>query len=176
MEIHSPINITVAGDLNIILDPKEKRGGFRGKDPLQEVVDSLIQSRDLLDFKPKKGRFTWTNNRMGLARIYARLDMFLVQISLLDGNVIISTKKIAKLSSDHHPISLLLEEEENLGPIPFRFNPLWIEKEGFCETVSQAWSQFIEGSPSFVWEQKLNRTKFALKNWIKTPPTNPVRS
>ena len=33
MEIHSPINITVAGDINIILDPKEKRGGARGKDP-----------------------------------------------------------------------------------------------------------------------------------------------
>ena len=92
MEIHSPINITVAGDLNIILDPKEKRGGFRGKDPLQEVVDSLIQARDLLDFKPKKGRFTWTNNRVGDAIIYARLDIFLVQSSLLDGNVLISTE------------------------------------------------------------------------------------
>ena len=34
MEVHSPTNITVASDLNIILDPKEKRGGNRGKDPL----------------------------------------------------------------------------------------------------------------------------------------------
>ena len=58
MEVHSPTNITVAGDLNIILDPKGKHGGNRGKDPLQEVVDSLIQSRYLIHFKPKKGRFT----------------------------------------------------------------------------------------------------------------------
>ena len=58
MESHSPLNITIVGDLNIILDPKEKRGGVRGKDPFQEVVDSMIQARDLLDFKPKKGRFT----------------------------------------------------------------------------------------------------------------------
>ena len=55
MEIHSPINITMAGDLNIIIDPKEKRGGIRGKDPLQEVMESLIHARDLLNFKPKKG-------------------------------------------------------------------------------------------------------------------------
>ena len=33
MEIHSLTNIIVVGDLNIILDPKEKRGGNRGKDP-----------------------------------------------------------------------------------------------------------------------------------------------
>ena len=33
MEIHSPINIIVVGDLNLILDPKEKHGGTRGKDP-----------------------------------------------------------------------------------------------------------------------------------------------
>ena len=71
MEIHSPINITVARDLNIILDPKQKRGGAQGKDPFQEVVDSLIQGKDLLDFKPKKGRFTLTNNNVGEARIYA---------------------------------------------------------------------------------------------------------
>ena len=58
MEIHAPTNITLVGDLNIILNPKEKHGGNRGKDPLQEVVDSLIQSRDFLNFKAKKGRFT----------------------------------------------------------------------------------------------------------------------
>ena len=176
MEIHSPINITVAGDLNIIFDPKEKRGGVWGKDPLQEVVEYLIQVRDLLDFKPKKGWFTWTNNRVGVARFSAQLDRFLVQISLLDGNILISTKILPKLTSDHHPISLLLQEEENLGPIPFRFSPLWIEREGFWEIVTQVWSQFVEGSPSFVLEQKLKHTKYALKNWIKTPLTNPTRS
>ena len=55
LEIYSPINTTVAGDLNITLDPKEKKGGVRGKDPFQESVQSLIQASDLIDFKPKKG-------------------------------------------------------------------------------------------------------------------------
>ena len=34
IEIYSPSNIIVAGDLNVILEPKEKKGGVRGKDPL----------------------------------------------------------------------------------------------------------------------------------------------
>ena len=54
IEIRSPSNIIMAGDLNIVLEPKEKKGGVRGKDPLQDTMESLIQASDLLDFKPKK--------------------------------------------------------------------------------------------------------------------------
>ena len=77
-------------------------------------------------------------------------------------------------SSDHHPISLLVKEEEDYGPIPFRFSPLWIEHEGFLETMSEVWMQYVDGSPSFVWEQKLKKTKYALKYCIKKPIFNPT--
>ena len=68
-----------------------------------------------------------------------------------------------------------MEEEENIGPIPFRFSTLWIERDGLWETRSQAWSQFVEGSPSYLWEQKLKWTKITLKSWIKSPLENPMR-
>ena len=32
------------------------------------------------------------------------------------------------------------------------------------------------GSPSFVWEKKLKKTKYALKNWIKQPQKTPTRN
>ena len=94
----------------------------------------------------------------------------------MDGNVLISTKIFPKVTFDHHPISLLLEEEENIGPIPFRLSPLSIEMDGFWETVTQFWPQFVEGSPRFFWEQKLKHTKYAMKNSIKPPLPNPARS
>jgi hypothetical protein len=62
-----------------------------------------------------------------------------------------------------------LEEEENLGSIPFRFSPLWIGKEGFLETVLTVSSTPVTGSPSFLWEKKLKAMKHALKAWIKNP-------
>ena len=99
-----------------------------------------------------------------------------MQISLLDENYLISSKFLPKISSDHHPISLLVEEEEDFGKISFRFNPLWIEREGFWETMSEVWSQYVDGSPSYVWEQKLKRTKYALKAWIKKPLSTPYSS
>ena len=126
-----------------------------GKDPLQDFVEALIRSWDLLDIKPVSGRFTWNNNRTGSASILARLDRFFVQSSLLDSNLIISSKLLPKTSSDHHPISLLVKEEEDYGPIPFHFSPMWIECQGFLETMSEVWMQYVDGSPSFVWEQKL---------------------
>ena len=124
----------------------------------------MIQACDLNDFKPKKGQFTWSNNRVGAANIAAHLDRLLAQSSLMDGKFIISPKILPKLTSDHHPISLMFEKEEDLGPIPSHFSPLWIKRDGVWETVAQAWAQYVEGSPSFVWEQKLKNTKYALKN------------
>ena len=127
----------------------------------------MIHARDLLDFKPKKGRYTWMNNIVGAANISAHLDRFLVQSSLMEGKILISSKILPKLTFDHHPISLLLEEEEDLGHISLCFSPLWIERDGFWETMTQVWSQFVEESPSCVWEYKLKRTKYALKSWVK---------
>ena len=88
------------------------------------LVEDLIQEWDLLDFNPVRGLFTWTNNRIGEDHISARLDKFLVQGSLLMEKKIISTKILPKLTSDHKPIQLVMDDEEYLGPIPFRFNPL----------------------------------------------------
>ena len=136
--------------MNITLSPNEKKGGSRVKDFMQEYVENLMQVWDLIDLKPKSGHFTWSNHRVGAANIYARLDIFLVHNTLLD-NKIISTKILPKLTSDHHLISLWFEFEVNLGPIPFRFSPLWIERLGFMDLVSYVWSRYIVGSPSFIF-------------------------
>ena len=124
IESISPSNLVLVGDLNITLAHSEKKGGLCGKDHLQDMVETIILACDLMDIKPKIGRYTWSNNRVGLANISARLDKFLIQSSLLDGQSIISSKILPKLLSDHHPISLIFEKEDELGPIPFRFSPL----------------------------------------------------
>ena len=69
--------------------------------------------------------------------------------------------------SDDKPILLELKKDPNMVPIPFRFNPLWTAQKDFLEVVKDAWSVSISGSASFVWEEKLRRTKKALKSWAK---------
>ena len=130
----------------------------------------------MINLKLKTGRFTWSKQRVGAASILARLDRFLVHSSLLDGNQIVSSKILPKLSSDHHPIALVFEKEDQLGPIPFYFCPLWIERDGFMDIVKQAWIQLVHGSPSYVWEKKLMQTKNALKKWLRVPLPSPSLS
>ena len=134
-----------------------KKKGLRGKYFMHDTVE------DLMDLKSKLGCYMWSNHRVGSASISSRLDRFLINSSLIDGQSLVSTKILPTVTSDHHLISLLFEREEELGPIPFRFSPLQIDRVGFFDVVSQAWSQYIVGSPSFVREQKLKNTKIALK-------------
>jgi hypothetical protein len=75
--------------------------------------------------------------------------------------------------SNHKPISLSLTFDLNLGPIPFRFNPRWIQEEGYSALVARIWNESILGSPFYVWEGKLRKLKRALKEWAKTLP-NPI--
>ena len=74
--------------MNITLASNEKKGGLRCKDHLQDYVEDLIQAWDLIDLKPKIGCFTWSNHRVGVASISARLDRFLVHSTLMDGKII----------------------------------------------------------------------------------------
>eukprot|EP00253_Pinus_taeda_P006193 PITA_06193 len=175
LEQISPSNLVIGGDLNIILDPKEKKGGIQSRDPFSRTVGNLIQRWDLVDLKPVKGKFTWTNNRTGENHISARLDRFLINSSLMMDSRIVFTKILPKLTSDHKPILICLKKEEDLGPLPFRFSPLWAGKDGFIETVQEAWRMEVNGSPSFVWEQKLKNVKTALKAWIKNSMQSPNR-
>jgi len=41
LEQHTPSNIIIAGDLNIVLKPKEKRGGTNSRDPMLTFVEEL---------------------------------------------------------------------------------------------------------------------------------------
>ena len=95
----------MAGDLNLIFDSNEKRGGNKGKDQMLPLVDDIMHQWNLLDIKTKIGLFTCTNNRVGVDHIATRLDCFLVQSSLLEKRVI-SKKNLPKLTSDHKPILL----------------------------------------------------------------------
>ena len=71
-------NIIIADDLNITLALNEKKGGIHGKYHMQGSVEELIQLWELIDLKPKTRHFMWSNQRVGCARIFARLDQFLV--------------------------------------------------------------------------------------------------
>ena len=75
--------------------------------------------------------------------------------------------------SNHKPVRLEPLAPKDLGPIPFRFSPLWIKEADFMQKVRDCWKELVNGSPFFVWEEKLKRVKVMLKICAKTLP-NPA--
>ena len=78
LESYTHSNIILAGHFNLVMRPKEKKGGKNGRDPMLHFVEDLIQHWDLVDINPKRGSYTWYNNQIGTQPIATRLDRFLV--------------------------------------------------------------------------------------------------
>ena len=73
----------IAGDFNVTISAEERRGGTKVRDPFGERLEDLISYWGLADIKPKNGKFTWNNKRIGPGHIAARLDRVLVSPHLL---------------------------------------------------------------------------------------------
>jgi hypothetical protein len=128
---------------------------------------------DMQDIKPTKGNYTWNNRRVGLQHIAARLDRFLISSNFLLSPLDISSQILPSAISNHKPITLSFLSPQNFGPLPFRFNQLWMDNPAIPTLVAQAWTTPFSGSPNFFWESKLKSVKISLKDWVKksyTPP------
>ena len=105
--------------------------------PFGENFEELIATLDLVDIKPKKQVYNWTNRRFGLCHIAFCLDQFLVSSSLFKVETLTQSRIRPYPSSDHRPVHLHFEKIKNQGPIPFRFNLLWINKEEVYQIIEE---------------------------------------
>jgi hypothetical protein len=152
-----------------------KKGGSIIRDPFSEKLSDLISDWDLQDVKPSKGKYTWNNRCSGLFHIASRLDRFLINSNFLLSPLEISSHILPSVTFDHNPISLIFSNPQNFGPLPFRFNPLWIDNPVTLPLIQQAWSSPFSGSPNFIWESKLKAVKNSLKDWVKSSFIPPHR-
>ena len=125
---------------------------------------------DLIDIKPTIGKCTWNNRRIGLGHIATRLDRFLVQDTFLLLGLNMTSKILPFGGLDHNPILLEIVNDKNLGPVPFRFNPMWANHAEFLKIIADSWDPLVTGSPVFVLKEKLRRLKKSLKSWAKEIP------
>lgn len=113
------------------------------------------------DVKPHNGKYTWSKRKVGGDFIAATLDRFLIHSPWLIRGIDPQSSIAASGESDHRPILLFLDKED-LGPIPFRFNPGWVSEERVSDLISLTWRQEYIGPPAFDWEPKIKAVKQAL--------------
>lgn len=140
----------IAGDFNLVLAQGEK--GWKSSQ--RSVQRESRGSHSGLGSGLHKTQEGQVHNKyeIGPGHIAARLDRFLVHSGFLVEGLYISSNIIASAASDHRPISLTMQKGINYGPLPFRFNHLWLQDRSALELIEEVWKMKVEGSPCFIWE------------------------
>ena len=80
-------NVILGGDLNLTLTMGEVWGENAKQDALSSLFLDFFEKMKLVDVAPLKTEPTWRNKRGGAQAISKRLDHFMVEETLLNGNL-----------------------------------------------------------------------------------------
>ncbi|XP_028105282.1 uncharacterized protein LOC114304318 [Camellia sinensis] len=151
----------IGGDFNEIRFMSERRGCSRrgrGMKDFNELIDKL----ELVDMPMLGRQFTWCNAMDGDR--WSRIDRFLIDPRWLE-EFKLKQWGLPRSISDHCPI-LLMEDERDWGPKPFRFINAWCLHPKFKTEVKNCWEAFqVSGWASFRLLKKLGNLKSHLKRW-----------
>lgn len=119
----------IGGDWNIVGFPSEKSGTGSITEDMKSFSD-WINSQVLVDLPLKGAYFAWFNHQS--LPILSRLDRFLISSDWLDIYPKVCQLALPTIASDHCPI-MLNSNPDRWGPIPFRFELMWLEEKSFLE-------------------------------------------
>ena len=154
----------IGGDFNMVLSPNERNKGSRFSHSMRRFSE-VMNELGLRDLPLQRGPFTW---RGGLNnQCMSRLDRFLVTANWESQFSNSTQSTLPRPVSDHCPI-LLDSEGINSGPMPFRFELMWLKFDGFKDLLRGWWqSLHFSGSFSFVLASKVKALKGILRVWNK---------
>ncbi|RVX19563.1 hypothetical protein CK203_005041 [Vitis vinifera] len=152
----------IGGDFNVVRFPSERSREGRLTGSMRRFSE-VIEELALKDLPLHGGLFTWSGGLNGLSR--SRLDRFLISEDWENHFSGAIQCSLPRPVSDHFPI-LLDGGGTRRGPIPFRFENMWLKEEGFKELLKGWWQGFnYSGSYSFILTEKLKALKIKLKEW-----------
>ncbi|XP_028096998.1 uncharacterized protein LOC114296865 [Camellia sinensis] len=114
-------------------------------------------------YLPLLGRkFTWCNSSDG--EKWSKIDRVLVDPKWLE---VFQLKLwgLPRLLSDHSSL-ILMEDERDWGPKPFRFQNTWLLHKNFHSFLEKTWKEFaVVGWAGYILLEKLKNLKVGLKKW-----------
>lgn len=130
----------MAGDFNEVLRANEKFGGNPVNRRRAEALNECLDNCNMLDLGFSGPRHTWTNLRDGNL-ILERIDRAWATPDWV--HIFLETKvtHLTRTRSNHCPILVDTSPPvHNMGPRPFRFEPMWLSNPSFKNVVLQAWA------------------------------------
>ena len=129
----------ITGDLNCIKRIGEKRGDRSISGSSVNCLKDFMSNTGAIDLDFTRPSFTWSNRHERLANIKERLDQCLCnqEWQLLFPKA--EVKHLCNSNSDHNPILLDTHFESETLNQPFRFEAMWMKKEGSKVMIDNAW-------------------------------------
>ncbi|XP_028104872.1 uncharacterized protein LOC114303894 [Camellia sinensis] len=151
----------LAGDLNEIRHMGERVGCVR-RDRGMRHLNEFIDKCELNDL-PLLGRsYTWCNSQE--AQKWSRIDRIMLSPEWLV-HFKMKLWGLPRLISDHCPL-LMMEDERDWGPKPFRFINAWTLHPNFSHFFTSCWeNSTASGWAGFIIQQKFKHLKMKLKVW-----------
>ncbi|MQM07829.1 hypothetical protein Taro_040675 [Colocasia esculenta] len=128
-------------------------------------ADTLCKSRKM--HVVAGSPYTWSNNRIGLAAVKAKLDRVLISSNWNSTLPNFSVIHLPRGPSDHAPLLLSLKKIDK-PPARFVFQSMWTAHETFLDVVKNFWintSSCWHPNPLVKLQSKLKSLKPVLKSW-----------
>ncbi|XP_028061534.1 uncharacterized protein LOC114264968 [Camellia sinensis] len=151
----------IAGDFNEIRSIGEKKGCSR-RDKGMKELNEFIDKCEVVDLPLLDRKFTWCNSTDG--EKWSRIDRVLVDPSWHE---VFNLKlwRLPRVVSDHCPL-LLMEDERDWGPKPFRVLNAWLLHREFQAFVEKNWNKAnVVGWAGYILCNKLKTLNIRLKKW-----------
>lgn len=136
------------GDFNVVRWIEDRLNATRA-DRSTKKFNRFIAVNGLTDPPMANGRFSWS--RMGERSAASRIDRFLLSNQWVETFKEYKLERLHRPTSDHFSIALNMGAFK-WGPMPFRFENMWLEDPSFKSNVEQWWKeQSPVGPVSDLW-------------------------
>ncbi|XP_028126821.1 uncharacterized protein LOC114323420 [Camellia sinensis] len=153
----------LCGDFNQTRFVSERKG-YNRKDSGMSDLNEFIDKCEVNDLPLLGRKFTWCNSADG--QRWSRIDRVLVDPNWLE---VFKFKLwgLPRLISDHCPL-LVMEDDRDWGPKPFRFVNAWCLHPFCAPLVDKSWKEaVVHGWAGYILLQKLKALKQILRIWNK---------
>jgi hypothetical protein len=178
----APLPWLCAGDFNEIVNLSEIKGSTSRSRRQMEDFQKALEDCHLCDLGFVGPKFTWSNGREGDAFTKERLDRVVAnpewRMQFVDVEVVV----LARRSSDHHPLLILMHEEQVMArhwSKPFRMENSWARRMDFADTIKATWK--VRNDRRCLWadiKENLTRCRKTIQVWVKKTvhaPENLIR-
>jgi hypothetical protein len=166
-----PIPWLCVGDFNEIVKFSEIKGTTSRNRRQMEDFQRALEDCQLCDLGFKGSKYTWNNGREGDAFTQGRLDRAVANSEWRTKFVDVEVLVMARRSLDHHPLLLLMKNEQVTGRHrlrPFRMENRWAKRADFTDTIRATWKVRRESRcPWAEIKENMQRCKKTIQIWVK---------